>query len=92
MTVLFCSILLLLYLKLGFCFLFPVNESHSIQIQNQKQNLSIVPKTFLGNETSDGKTVVTPFDTIFFTSSSFRISRLMWKILTFFFRLMWLMD
>ncbi|XP_008220943.1 PREDICTED: uncharacterized protein LOC103320980 [Prunus mume] len=34
-----------------------VNESHSIQIQNQKQNLSIVPKTFIGNETSDGKTV-----------------------------------
>ncbi|KAM2781143.1 hypothetical protein COP1_010939 [Malus domestica] len=33
------------------------NESHSIQIQNAKQNLSIVPKTFVGNELLDGKTV-----------------------------------
>ncbi|XP_050375238.1 RNA demethylase ALKBH10B [Argentina anserina] len=33
------------------------NESHSIQIQNDKHNLSLVPKTFVGNETFDGKTI-----------------------------------
>ncbi|KAL6186963.1 hypothetical protein ACLB2K_043080 [Fragaria x ananassa] len=33
------------------------NESNSIQIQNEKQNLSVIPKTFVGNETFDGKTV-----------------------------------
>ncbi|XP_024193057.1 RNA demethylase ALKBH10B isoform X1 [Rosa chinensis] len=33
------------------------NESHSTQIQNEKQNLSLIPKSFVGNETFEGKTV-----------------------------------
>ncbi|KAM0961049.1 hypothetical protein ACFX2I_020371 [Malus domestica] len=33
------------------------NESHSIQIQIAQQNLPVVPKTFVGNELIDGKTV-----------------------------------
>lgn len=34
------------------------NDSHSIENQNEKQNLAIVPKTFWGNEMIDGKMVV----------------------------------
>lgn len=37
---------------------FSENDSHSIENQNEKQNLTIVPKTFWGNEMFDGKTVV----------------------------------
>ncbi|XP_015868027.3 RNA demethylase ALKBH10B isoform X2 [Ziziphus jujuba] len=35
------------------------NDSHSIENQNEKQNLAIVPKTFWGNEMIDGKMVNT---------------------------------
>lgn len=44
---------------------FSENESHSVQ--NEKQSLSVIPKTFVGNETFDGKMVLTSFYTIFLT-------------------------
>lgn len=34
------------------------NDPQSIQNQSEKQNVAIVPKTFLGNEISDGKMVI----------------------------------
>lgn len=77
-----------------FIFIFSENESHSTQIQNEKQNLSLIPKSFVGNETFDGKTVVTSSYTIFLTSSWFRISRTFLGDPNNFLliRLMWLMD
>ncbi|KAJ0037553.1 hypothetical protein Pint_22493 [Pistacia integerrima] len=34
------------------------SDSHSVQNQNEKQNLTAAPKTFVGSEMFDGKTVV----------------------------------